>query len=463
MPLVDIRESVEKFVLALQSAFQARSMYGEAHRLTKEALDAAHSSLQGAVLARPEITIGVIGGLLAFEARALQSLEKTAGALTTLFVQGKVEKVTFLKATTRDELGAFLAAVEARRKLDANSSAAIDTSGLRNIIVEGLGFEHSEGGPRKPEESGPNICAADYADGVEMLGDIATAIADDGTVDTAKANAFIGKILGRLLENKAPLLIAASLKKHDEYSFVHSLNVAVLSLAQAQGLGLSAPLLTEIGMAGFLHDAGKLALAGQVLRKKDKLTDEEFVKVKSHPLDGAKILMLTPGISPLIAVAAFEHHLRYDKTGYPRKVFGDSLNLGSMIVAIADVYDALRSQRSYKVGMTPEKVYEEMNKMSGTHFQPDLLSAFFATVGVFPPGTLVELDDGTVAIVVAENGQAVRQPIVEVWYRKGGEKVRQPYVVDLAEKQAAAGARRSIVSSVPATDTCEIPAKYRVD
>ncbi len=461
MALADIRESVEKFLLALQSAFQARAMYGEAHKLTKEALGEAHSMMQGAVLSRPDVTLGVVGEMLIFDKQPLHRLARTAALLTGLLIDGKIEKVSFLKAATRDELGAFLALVEARRKLDANAAAAIDTSGLRNIVIEGLGIDESRDGRKADRETNP--CAAYYTEGVDVLGDIAQSIGDKRAIDADKANAFINKILGRLLENKSPLLIAASLKKHDEYSFVHSLNVAVISLAQAQGLGMSAPLVAEIGMAGFLHDSGKLALAGQVLRKKEKLSEDEFAKVKSHPLDGAKLLMLTPGIHPLIAVAAFEHHVRYDKKGYPTKVFGGDLNLGSMIVAIADVYDALRSVRSYKEGMTPEKVYEEMHKMSGTHFHPDLLEAFFSSVGVFPPGTMVELDDGHVGIVIAENDAEIRQPIVEVWYAKGGAKERQPYVVDLAEKGPGGSYRHTVLTSMLPTEVYEIPAKYRVD
>ena len=462
MALVDITENVERFVLALQSAFQARSMYSADHRLAKSALDDAYSSLQGAIFARQEITLGIIGDRLVFDRRPLPNVGKTAGSLTTLLVQGKVEKATFHRAATRDELGIFLDAIEARRKKDSGAVANVDTSGLRNIVIDGIGYEHSES-DSKPEDAGANACTADYAEGVETLDDIARKLADDGTIDAARANAFVSKILGRLLENKSSLLFGAALKRHDEYSFVHSVNVAVIALAQAQGLGLSASLLADVGMAGFLHDAGKLALAGQVLRKKEKLDEAEFAKVKSHPSDGAKLLMMTPGVHPMIAVAAFEHHLRYDKTGYPRKIFGGDLNLGSMIVAIADVYDALRSQRSYKVGMAPEKVYEEMNKMSGTHFQPDLLNAFFATVGVFPPGTLVQLDDDNVAIVISENEREIRQPVVDVWYRKGGAKVRQPYIVDLAEKSAGSSSQRRIVASVPAGGEYEIPAKYQVE
>jgi len=241
------------------------------------------------------------------------------------------------------------------------------------------------------------------------------------------------------------------------------MNVAVLSLSLAQVLGLDAPLLADIGMAGFLHDTGKLALAGRILRKKEKLTGEEFEKIQTHPLDGAKILAQMSELNPLIAVASFEHHLRYDRTGYPRKVFGGGLNLASMIVAISDVYDALRTKRPYKDEMAPDKAYDEMNKFSGTHFHPDLLGAFFKIVGLYPPGTLVELDDGHVGIVVKESAADIRRPEVEIWYLKGAGRLRQPSMLNLSEKNAAGDYVRNIVRPVSTAEGYEIPVKYQVD
>jgi HD-GYP domain-containing protein (c-di-GMP phosphodiesterase class II) len=458
----DTRAAVERFVLTLQAALQARAVYGEAHRIAADSATASHARLQEGLAGRTEVTLGVTADRLVFDGQPLHRLGRTADAVTTSFVRAGVAKVTFRRAASRDEIVAFLALVDTLRSTEGAAAAAVDASGLRNIVIEGIA---NAGAGEKA--SGPDVavsaCAADYSNGVEVLGDIARSVGDGRPIDAAAANAFVGRILERLIEHQHPLLIAASLKRHDEYSFVHSINVAVLALSLAQGLGLGESVLAEIGMAGFLHDSGKLGVAGRILTKKEKLTEEEFDQVRLHPLDGAKILARTPGLHPLVATAAFEHHLRYDGQGYPRKKFGEGLNLASLIVAITDVYDSLRSNRSYRTGMAPEQAHAEMQGMCGTHLCPELLAAFFRAVGVYPPGTMVELADGHVGIVVAPGAEDARRPRVEVCYLKGAGKVRQPRVVDLAEKQAGGGYTNAISRSVAPSEGYEIPARYKVD
>jgi HD-GYP domain-containing protein (c-di-GMP phosphodiesterase class II) len=451
-----------RFVQALQAALQARGLYGPAHPLTADAVTAAHAALTEALASRPNIAMGAVGNYLVFDRQPLHGLAGGGQGLMACMLRAKAEKVVFGRSVRRDELVEFLALLSAFVNSERKETDALDTSGMPHILIEGIGPGTGSESESKASDEAVRVCATDCAKGVEVLGDIARSLGDGQSINASAASGFVGRILERAIENSQSLMIAASLKKHDQYSFVHSTNVAVLSLIQAQGLGLHAPLPAGIGMAGFLHDTGKLALAGHILRKKEKLTDEEFDQVRQHPLDGAKILALTPDIHPVVAQAAFEHHVRYDTTGYPRKVFGD-LSLAGMIVAIADVYDAMRSERAYRAGMAPERVYQEMRGMAGTHFHPDLLDAFFKTVGVYPPGTLVELDDGHIGMVVAANAAERTRPMVEVFYRKGSGSVRNPHVVDVSERAREGGYRRAIVRSVPMSEGYAIPPRYRLD
>ena len=121
----------------------------------------------------------------------------------------------------------------------------------------------------------------------------------------------------------------------------------------------------------------------------------------SHPIDGAEILLETPNVPLLSAISTFAHHMKYDMQGYPTRLYGDKLNLVSMMITIADTYDAMRDKRSYHEALAAEKVYEEMVESSGKHFHPDLLDIFFKRIGIYPPGTLVELDNNAVGLVVA--------------------------------------------------------------
>jgi len=131
------------------------------------------------------------------------------------------------------------------------------------------------------------------------------------------------------------------------------------------------------------------------------------------------------------------------------------------MVAIADIYDALRSKRAYHEEMAPEKTYEEMTKMAGTHLHPDLVENFFKIIGVYPPGTLVELDNKEVGLVVKESILDIKRPQVEILYNSKGEKEKEPYIINLLEKDNESGSYKySIVKSILLTEKYELPRKY---
>lgn len=445
-------EKISAFLLDLQNALQDRRFYGTGHALTVAATEKARASLREALAGRADITIGVIGGELVFGSEPLYGLTRTAENLISTLVSRKVEKFSFAAGVSCEELGSFVDQL-------AGGDAG-DIGGLKSISVGGLGV-----GKEAPADAAPGLSVEEtYTEGPQMLGDIGQALSKGLPVNTRAANAFIGRVLKSFMHNKTPFIIATSLKRHDEYSFIHSINVAVLSLAQGEALGLSPAALAELGLAGFLHDSGKIALTADILRKKGKLSDAEFEQVSHHPLDGAKLLLQTPDLSPMVAAVSFEHHLRYDGKGYPRKVFGRELSLASMIVSISDVYDALRSTRPYREGLAPEVAFKEMIKEGGGLFNPDLLEVFFRAIGVYPPGTLVCLDDGTAGIVVTANPQDIRRPVVEVWYAPGGAELSQPYLVNLLEKKPERNEyRHTITRSVPPEAGYKIPSKYRMD
>jgi HD-GYP domain-containing protein (c-di-GMP phosphodiesterase class II) len=170
----------------------------------------------------------------------------------------------------------------------------------------------------------------------------------------------------------------------------------------------------------------------------------------------------TPEIPLLAAIAAFEHHVRYDMTGYPKRLYAKRISLASMMVAISDAYDAMRSKRPYHEGMAPERVYEEMMNLSGGQFHPGLVDNFFRMTGLYPPGTLVELDTGEVALVVKGNALDIKRPQAEVLYDAAGSKVKEPYIVNLAERDASTGGyKRTITKSISLSDKYDLPDKYK--
>jgi HD-GYP domain-containing protein (c-di-GMP phosphodiesterase class II) len=168
-------------------------------------------------------------------------------------------------------------------------------------------------------------------------------------------------------------------KSFDEYTYTHASNVAVLSVFQAQSLGIDGDLLHELGISALLHDAGKMFISKEILEKKGKLDDKEFTEIHKHTLHGARYLAKIEGVPQLAAVVAFEHHMKFDGSGYPRMTLnGDKpkQHIYSQIVAVSDFFDALRSNRPYRRGMEIPEIFVLMRKCCGTDFNSFLVDNF---------------------------------------------------------------------------------------
>ena len=176
------------------------------------------------------------------------------------------------------------------------------------------------------------------------------------------------------------LLVLAALRETDAYSFTHSTNVCILNLAQAMALGIEGQLLNDIGVAGMLHDIGKLFIPEDILTKTDKLTHQEFTLMQTHPVRGARYLMESPGVPRLAIINAFEHHLKYDLTGYPKVPSTWKQNICSHMTTISDFYDALRTRRSYREALEQEVIRGYMLDIVGSHLHPGLTHNFLRII-----------------------------------------------------------------------------------
>jgi putative nucleotidyltransferase with HDIG domain len=208
-------------------------------------------------------------------------------------------------------------------------------------------------------------------------------------------------------------------------------NVSILTMGQARGLGIEGALLREFGLAALMHDIGKVKTPTEILNKPDKLTEREFEILKRHTVDGAQILRKTPEIPPLAAVVAFEHHLRADGTGYPNGVTRPRLNLGTMLCGIADVYDAMRSQRIYQEAFPTDRILAVLQRNDGRQFDQHLVRRFSQLVGIYPAGNLVRLSTGELAVVMKTYAPDPFRPRVKVVRASGGTTLKDPYEIDL--------------------------------
>jgi cyclic di-GMP phosphodiesterase len=224
-------------------------------------------------------------------------------------------------------------------------------------------------------------------------------------------------------------------------------------MGQARGLGIEGGLLREFGLAALMHDIGKVRTPLDILSKPDKLTDEEFEIMKRHTVEGAEILRKTPDIPTLAPVVAFEHHLRMDGTGYPDGAKRASLNVATMLCSIADVYDAMRSQRTYQQAFPTDRIMEVMRRNDGTQFDQHLVRRFAQLIG-----NLVRLNTGTIAVVLKPYAPDPVRPKVRVVFTEDGKRLPLAYDLNLWEiaNDNTDGYPSSIVKPVD-------PAVYNVD
>lgn len=226
----------------------------------------------------------------------------------------------------------------------------------------------------------------------------------------------LARAIGNSIERDARALInLVRLKNKDEYTYLHSVAVCALMMNFGRHLGLDEPVVQDLGVAGLLHDLGKVAIADDVLNKKGGLSDVEWHSVRAHPLAGHALLENSSGVPEAALEVCLRHHEKVDGGGYPDGLRGEALSLFARMGAICDVYDAVTSDRPYKSPWTPCEALTEMKSWEG-HFDAALLDRFADSLGIYPVGTLVRLSTGELGIVMGSDGEAYEDVVVRVFF-----------------------------------------------
>ncbi len=232
-------------------------------------------------------------------------------------------------------------------------------------------------------------------------------------------------------QNRTALLALTTLKNYDNYTFTHMVNVSILTMGQARGLGIDGPLLREFGLAALMHDIGKVRTPIEILNKPDKLTTDEFTIMKRHVVDGAEILRMTPDVPALARSSPSSITCGPTDPDTPGGVSRPALNVGTMLCSIADVYDAMRSQRGYQQSFPTERILEVLKRNDGQQFDQNLVRRFVQLIGIYPAGNLVRLNTGEVAVVRTVYAPDPFRPAVRVLIGRDGKRLELPYELNL--------------------------------
>lgn len=258
-------------------------------------------------------------------------------------------------------------------------------------------------------------------------------------IESEKAKHVVQKMADSIFRNPDALASLTRIKGYDEYTFVHSINVCILSLTLGRLLNLERESLEQMGIGALLHDAGKMKIPNYVLQKPGKLTEAEFVEIKKHPLYSLEILEKTEGLSNKSKLVALQHHERFAGHGYPFSIQGEEISQFAQIAAIADVYDAITTNRCYKKAASPYEALQEMYLAANRDFNQFLMERFIQCMGIYPVGTLVLLDTQEIGIVCSVNHQQLLRPQVLLLFKNHRKSYPQPMVVNLMEKDNNSG------------------------
>jgi putative nucleotidyltransferase with HDIG domain len=444
----------EDLVRRLSATVRAAELYAPTHPLVQRTAAGLHAVLAPMLEGTPTIIVAFLeDDVIVNDFRLSRGSANMAGLLRDMRDR-KVEKITFGRGLEVSDVRALMDEL-ADRRARTSVGDRLTARGVRRVVISKVAAEDED-----QQEVGLVAAKQMYSQAVASAETIWAAAKAGDQPNPADARGIIDSLSRLVYQDRTSLLALTALKRHDNYTFTHMINVAALSMAMARSLDLKGPMLREFGFAALMHDIGKVHTPLEILNKPDKLTNEEFTIMKQHVVDGAHVLRRTPETPALAPVVAFEHHLKQDLSGYPENVGSRQLNLCTMVVSVVDVFDALRSNRAYRAGMATDRIKHIMAQQDGTAFNRTLLRRFVNLMGLFPIGTLVKLNTEELAVVTQTHPDDPFRPQVKLITDRKGEQLETPLLTNTWDRDARGEFPRAVVEAIDGAQAGIDPLTY---
>ena len=463
-----LRHAGRDFLVVLYTAFRSLKLYPVENAQVQKALDDLAQTTKHLLDVEKELELRLQGEFIFVNSTRLRlDLDNYASFSHILGVlhQCGVGAVRIDEGVERKQLQIFVsmllsyAAREATPNKVFELGQKLSDAGVTHIGVEPP-LETDE--EAEDEERQKEAAKRTYARSVAVTKEVINSIRMGRTANVKKVKRAVQAIVDQVLNNEASLMGLTTLRDYDEYTFTHSVNVCIFSVALGRKLGLSKLQLYDLGIAALFHDVGKSRVPLEVLNKQGGLSDEEWRIMQAHPWLGVLTLFGLRGYGEIPyrgMIVAYEHHMKTDLTGYPKSLRARELSIYSKIVAVADGFDAATSRRVYQtVPIQPDQVLKEMWENPRRGYDSVVVKAFINLIGIYPVGTCVILDTYEVAVVHGANPDVthVHRPMVRVVTTPEGGLVHPGFLVDLAQRDAQSNFPRTIVK---VTD----PLKYGIN
>jgi HD-GYP domain-containing protein (c-di-GMP phosphodiesterase class II) len=451
-----LRQKGRGFIVALYAALRAVKLYPPGHSTVNKALGDLTAISRDITSTENDLELRVSGEFMFVNGTRLRlDLDNYASfshVLSVFRVCGIGQLQVHETVAARDwQVFLSLAQMVSSVPPDERLPQIIDKLAAANVLTFALSEPSEESG--EDRERSRERSKKTYAQSVAVTKDLMSSVRMGKSPNIKKIKRVVQGIVDQILNDESSLIGLTTLRDYDEYTFCHSVNVCIFSVALGKRLGLTKLQLYDLGMAALFHDIGKARVPLEVLNKAGGLTDEEWRAIAAHPWLGVLALFQVRGALDVpyrSMVVAIEHHMKTDLTGYPRPIRPRQLSIFSKIVAAADGFDAATSRRSYQtVPWTPADVMKELRDNPRRGMDPVVVKAFINLTGIYPTGTLVVLDTFELGIVHAPNPlpEMLARPLVKVISDSLGNLSHPGTLVDLADRKDDGTFHRTIIKT----------------
>jgi HD-GYP domain-containing protein (c-di-GMP phosphodiesterase class II) len=436
-----------ELLFAIAAALRSLQLYPLENQTVVKSLDELEEVTRELLATEEQVTIRFVGDFFFVnDLRLRMDLQSyaTYGAVGRALQRHGIGQVEAFRGVEVREWTAFLALVNAEPDREDGFGAFLERLGRTAVLHLAVGPDR-ESEPDLRDDEARRMAKRAYAQSVAVAREVMTGARMGKGVSLRPVKRAVQSIVDQVLSNEASIVGLTTLRDYDEYTFTHSVNVCIFSVALGKKLGLNKHQLYELGLGALLHDVGKSRMPLDLINKTGPLTPPEFAVLKEHPTEGLLSIFDMRGLAelPLRAMlVAYEHHMKVDQTGYPLSTRLREPTLFGRIVALADGFDAATSKRSYQSEpWPPDRVLAEMRDNPARGFDPLLVKAFISMTGIYPVGCVVILDTFELALVVARNprSEAMHQPVVRVLFDAVGTRLDPPRELDLSETDPATG------------------------
>ncbi len=426
----------------LLGAVRAVNYYPPKHPSRTQPITRSHQLLKPLLARRGQVTLAVVEDTLVFEGEPFFGDGTVEIELKELLDERQIILISIQKGVGDGELAVLVELLSTTREGMAAWNSVeefLASRQVRHIEVEVLDEDIREKARKV------------YGDAKNFILDIMQEERVGAIPRGEKAIEVVSSLNDIILQDADAIMGLTLLSDYDNYTFNHSVNVGVFSLALAHELGYSGEEAVLAGLTGLLHDVGKTNIPLSIINKPGKLTDEEWRIMQTHPVESAKILKkMGSAIKEEIIEGVLTHHVRYDFTGYPK--WDKPLTFGSEITSVGDCYDSMTTLRPYQKRFEPKDAIAVLQRIRGKALQPEYVDVFIKMLGMYPVGSVVRLNTNEIAIVFGTNPEAEDFPLVKVIIDKHGNYLTEPELIDLGKTESKVlGVTRRIVAAVDPT------------